>query len=209
MNDTIKKGLLLNAVTGPKVTSPAVSPDTLREIRDPYYGFLQIYQLKTKNGEWHGHLKNIGMQYPIPYSVLLPPWLTMKLGLNNNDRVTLHPSKLNEAHTVYYRQLSEQEEQAMQYPLPTLYLGRPLGPEFRFLFNGMSIELVQWEPEGSFIGPNSNMIQGDPTEPSFSLEEEAMDVQTGFGEDQTPLADYELVPNEDTKQTNIKENDND
>tara|TARA_R110001599_G_scaffold150929_4_gene335437 strand:+ start:63257 stop:63853 length:597 start_codon:yes stop_codon:yes gene_type:complete len=177
MNETIRKGLRLNAVTGPKVTNPAVSPDTLRELDHEYYGFLQIYTLKSNKGVWHGQLSNIGMQYTIPFAILMPPSLTEHLQLNNNDTIVLNPSPLSEAYSLYYtviREVTPEDE-----TLPLLFRGAEIGEHTRYLFHGQVIDLLTWEPEGCFYGPGTTMIKTDHVPSlSFTPENQAEQVVT-------------------------------
>lgn len=162
MTDIHIKGLRLNAVTGPKVTAPAVSPDTLRELVHPYYGFLQTYTLQGLSTSWHGQLKNIGMQYSIPFSMLLPPRVTEMLQLNNDDTIILKPSLLSEARTIYYREIGGDEKLINR--LPELYPGMEIGnPIIQYNLGGIAIELVQWAPEGAFFGPHTQLIKTEGT----------------------------------------------
>lgn len=185
MNETIKKGLRLNAVTGPRVTTPAVSPDTLRELDHEYYGFLQIYTLKSKNGVWHGQLSNIGMQYTIPFAILMPPFLTERLQLNNNDTIVLKPSTLSEAYSIHYNVIGEATPE--DETLPHLYRGAEIGEYTRFLFHGQVIDLLKWEPEGCFYGQGTTMIKTDQVPSlSFTPENQAEEVVTDL-EIMTPV----------------------
>jgi hypothetical protein len=180
MNETIKKGLRLNAVTGPRVTNPAVSPDTLRELDHEYYGFLQLYTLKSKKGVWHGQLSNIGMQYTIPYAILMPPSLTEHLQLNNNDTIVLKPSLLSEAYSIHFKVIREVTPE--DDILPHLYVGAEIGEHTRYLFQGQVIDLLKWEPEGCFYGPGTAMIKTDHAPSlSFTPENQAEDVVTDLG----------------------------
>jgi|GEM_PF-4100098 len=157
MNDIIKKGLRLNAVTGPNVKVPAVSPDTLRELNHPYFGFLQTYNLQGKSANWHGQLKNIGMQYSIPFSILMPPRVTEMLQLNNDDTIILKPSLLSEARTIYYRKLTL--DQNLLTRLPELQMGMEVGTSTQYKLGGTAIELIEWAPEGCFYGPGTKFIE--------------------------------------------------
>lgn len=177
MNETIKKGLRLNNATGPKITNPAVSPDTLRELDNEYYGFLQIYTLKSNKGVWHGQLSNIGMQYTIPFAILMPPSLTEHLQLNNNDTIVLRPSPLSEAYAIHYSVIGELTPQ--DESLPHLYSGAEIGEHTRYQFLGQVIELLTWEPEGCFYGPGTTMIITDHVPSlSFTPENQAEEVVT-------------------------------
>lgn len=180
MSDILERGLRLNTVTGPKVNNPAVSPDTLRELEDVYYGFLQVYTLKSAQGTWHGQLSNIGMQYTIPFSILMPPNLTEVLGLNNEDSIILTPSLLSEAHTIHFQVIGEPTE--MDAHLPELHEGAEIGVHTRYNYQERVIELLKWEPEGCFFGPGTTMIHTDHVPHfSFSPENQAEDVVTGLG----------------------------
>lgn len=177
MNNITTRGLRLNAVTGPKVTNPAVSPDTLRELNHQYYGFLQVYTIESSSGYWHGHLSNIGMQYTVPFSILLPPSLTERLQLNNNDTIILKPSNLSEAYSIHYKVIKEVAPE--DETIPHLYSGAQIADVTRFLYKGQVIDLLKWQPEGCFLGPGTTLIQTDQIPGiSFSPENRAQDVVT-------------------------------
>lgn len=157
MTDIHEKGIRLNAVTGPKVNAPAVSPDTLRELAHPYYGFLQTYTLHGESMSWHGQLKNIGMQYSIPFTILLPPGVTELLQLHNDDTIILKPCLLSEARAIYYKKITV--DASLLNALPSLQLGMEIGENTQFKMGGIAIELLQWAPEGCFFGPGTEMIE--------------------------------------------------
>ena len=159
-----KRIVRLNSLTGPRVKAPAVSPDTLRELCDPFSGFFQIYCLESGKARWHGHLKNIGMQYTIPFTVILPPQVTEMLGLNNDDQVRLFQSDLSEARTVYYRQMPADTNP--DFELPELMLGSELiETNLDFTYQGTHICLMEWVPESSFIGPGTQILETDSNNP--------------------------------------------
>ena len=180
MKTYINKGLRLNAVTGPKVHKPALSPDTLKGFSHNYYGFTQIYEIESNTQTLHYELANIGMQYTIPNSILLPPQVTECLGLNNDDVIILRPSELSEARIVHYRLIDPTIQN-----LPVLQQGLELNKIYRFNLNGQPIELLSWEPEGCFYGPNTVLVESDEApEYTFKPENIADEVVTGL-EDQT------------------------
>lgn len=177
MNEIGKRGLRLNAVTGPQLHAPAVSPDTLKELVNPYYGFLQTYSLIGDSSTWHGQLKNIGMQYSIPFSILLPPRVTEMLQLNNDDTIILKPCLLSEARTIHYKKLAGEAD--LLDRLPELQLGMEIGDPTQYLLGGVAIELLQWAPEGCFFGPGTEMIETQ-SQPglTFTPENQACEVVT-------------------------------
>jgi len=157
MNDIHLIGLRLNSVTGSTVKTPAVSPDTLRELAHPYYGFLQTYSLSGESTSWHGQLKNIRMQYSIPFSIVLPPRITEMLQLDNDDTIILKSSHLSEARNIYYKRLNRDLELVKE--LPELHPGMEIGKSMLCTRDGIAIELIQWEPEGCFFGPERELIE--------------------------------------------------
>lgn len=186
MTDIHEKGIRLNAVTGPKVNAPAVSPDTLRELAHPYYGFLQTYTLHGESTSWHGQLKNIGMQYSIPFTILLPPGVTELLQLHNDDTIILKPSLLSEARTIYYRKLTRDEDQINR--LPEIHLGMEIGSLIDYRLGTIAIELTQWEPEGCFIGPGTQLIETHGTpQINYTPENQAVEVFTDIEDNQNPI----------------------
>lgn len=157
------KQLYLNAITGPNVTAPAVSPEVLQGFMDPQYGFFNTYCVKNQDRAWHGTLKNIGLQFPIPNTVILPPEVAEMLGLYNDDRATLTLSPLSEAHVVYFRKRVLDKDQIEQ--LPVFATGIELnGDQLDFNMTGTAITLVGWQPEGSFISPNTELVETDSTQ---------------------------------------------
>lgn len=157
---TIKKQLLLNAITGPKVTAPAVAPEVLQGFMDPGYGFFNSYCLKGHSRAWHGHLKNIGLQFSIPNTILLPPQVAEMLGLYNDDRATLTLSPLREANVVYFR--TQVFDKAHTEKLPVFATGIELnGDQLDYNMTGTAITLVAWEPEDCFVGPNTELVEVD------------------------------------------------
>lgn len=157
MNDIHEKCLNLNAVTGEHVNAPAVSPDTLRELAHPYFGFLQTYSLFGKANNWHGQLKNIGMQYSIPFSILLPPHITEMLQLNNDDTIILKPSLISEARIIYFKRIAGDKNQLNS--LPELILGMEIDNITECKYDGIPIEIVEWAPEGCFYGPGTDLVE--------------------------------------------------
>ena len=173
----LTKGLRLNAVTGHKVHAPSVSPDTLRELINPYYGFLQTYSLEGDTITWHGQLLNIGLQYPRPNSIILPPSVTEMLRLNNTDSLILKPSPLSEARTITYKVLPVNENQTSN--LSKLLFGMQVGLETQYNYNDMAIELVSWEPEGCYLGSNTKLIvYNGENRICYTPESQACDVVT-------------------------------
>jgi len=186
MTDIHTKGLRLNAVTGPRVNAPAVSPDTLRDLGHPYYGFLQTYTLQSESTSWHGQLKNIGMQYSIPFSILLPPKVTELLQIHNDDTIILKPSILSEARTIYYKKLAADEKQISM--LPELHPGMEIEGQLDYRLGSIAIQLVQWEPEGCYIGPGTQFIeaQGAP-QLDYTPENQAAEVVTDVEDTTNPI----------------------
>ena len=178
-NSNLEK-LQVNSLTGPKVKAPAVSPDTLREMCDPFSGYFQVYCLESKKAKWHGHLKNIGMQYTIPLTVILPAQVTEMLGLDNDDHVEMYQSSLSEAHTVYYRRLADSVKPDLE--LPELMMGSELLEDnLDFTYQGAHICLQYWEPEFSFIGPGTQIIESKGSNPADFMPEN--DVNSVFTDD--------------------------
>lgn len=109
------------------------------------------------------HFKNIGLQFPIPNTVILPPEVAEMLGLYNDDRATLTLSPLSEAHVVYFRKRVLDKDQIEQ--LPVFATGIELnGDQLDFNMTGTAITLVGWQPEGSFISPNTELVETDSTQ---------------------------------------------
>lgn len=192
-NSRLEK-LQVNALTGPKVKAPAVSPDTLREMCDPFSGYFQVYCLESRKAKWHGHLKNIGMQYTIPLTVILPPQVTEMLGLNNDDHVELYQSSLSEARTVYFRRMADTANPDLE--LPELMMGSELFEDnLDFTYQGAQICLEYWEPEFSFIGPGTQIIESNGSNPADFMPEN--DVNSVFTDDpetkQLPPADTDYI----------------
>jgi hypothetical protein len=155
-----KNKLMLNAITGPKVTAPAVCPEVLQGFLDPQYGFFKTYCIESESSAWHGHLKNIGLQFKIPNTILLPPQVAEMLSLYNDDRATLGLSPLSEAHAVYYRK--KVVDKSIIDELPVFRTGFELnGKQLDFNMSGTAISLLGWEPEGSFISPHTELVEID------------------------------------------------
>lgn len=162
MSITENKSLRLNAITGPTIDSPAMSPDTLRELEDPYFGFLQTYTLSGNGVEWHGRLRNIGMQYLVPLSILLPPNITEMLKLRNRDMLSLSPCLLSEARELQY--VRKEVDDTTLSRLPKLCKGMELGKELTVVLKGHAIELQAWAPEGSYYGESTQLIEASSDE---------------------------------------------
>lgn len=194
MTDIHKKGLRLNAVTGPNIPAPAVNPDTLRELVDPYYGFLQTYELQSSSSSWHGRLKNIGLQYSTPNSILLPPSVTEQLQLNNDDIITLKPSQLSEARTLHYSRFTGDQE--LINKLPALHQGMEIGEYTRCTLNGIAIELNRWEPEGCYLGPGTQLIETEGI-PRLEFTPENRVAEVYIEPDDQPINLTQENPNED------------
>jgi len=157
------KKLWLNAITGPKVTAPAVSPEVLQGFGDPQYGFFNTYCIKNQDRAWHGTLKNIGLQFPIPNTVILPPQVAEMLGLYNDDRATLMLSPLSEATVVCYRK--KVLDKSLIEQLPVFATGIELsGNQLDYNMTGTAISLVAWEPENCFFGLHTELVEVDSEE---------------------------------------------
>lgn len=173
-----KAELMLNTITGPKVTAPAISPETLRDLNHPYYNFLHVYCLESQTNRWHGRLKNIGLQLAVHDTVVLPPNVAEMLGLYNDDVVRVYPSDLSEATIVFYEPLSI-DEVAIEM-LPNLQLGTELRAEApNFNLSGAPIRLTNWEPMLSYLGPNTEIVNvADVSTQSHSANPQAEHVVT-------------------------------
>jgi len=155
--NTNHPSITLNAITGPRVTAPAVAPEILKELFHPYFNFLHIYCIEKSGKRWHGRIKNIGLQLPIHDTIVLPPDVMEMLGLYNDDIVKLSPSDYSEATHVHYEKLfSDAADLTVMPPLTA-------GTEFnssqkRFSLSGKPIHIHRWAPEKSYFGENTVMI---------------------------------------------------
>ena len=174
---TRKTELRLNTITGPKVTAPAVSPETLRELNHPYYNFLHTYCIESRSNRWHGQLKNIGFQLPINDTVVLPPVIAEMLKLYNDDVAKIYPSDLSEANILLYEKLSADE--ADPDKLPNLQHGVEITENnLEFNRSGVPIRLISWEPVRCYVGPNTEIVDVKNTDVSSSGNHYADDVIT-------------------------------
>jgi len=150
-----KQAIVLHTVTAPLLSAPAVSPETLRNFNDPRFGFFQNYHIRSRSGSWYGTLDNIGLQYPISSTLLLPAELTERLGLDNEDAVELMPSPIGELVHVYYRAI----------PDPSLNLntleeianGSKLQCNSWYLYEGNPVEIVDCLPLYGFISEQTHL----------------------------------------------------
>jgi len=172
-----KPELWLNTITGLKVTAPAISPETLRELNHPYYNFLHTYCLESRTSRWHGRLKNIGMQLPIHDTVVLPPAIIEMLELYNDDIAKIYPSDLSEATMLCYKKLNTDKVDPEK--LPKFQNGIELTAE-RVEFNksGVPIRLHSWEPAFCYLGPNTQIVDLHDAAPRQSGNLYAEDVIT-------------------------------
>ena len=174
---TRKPELRLNTITGPKVSAPAVSPETLRELNHPYYNFLHTYCIESHSNRWHGMLKNIGFQLPINDIVILPPVVAEMLKLYNDDVAKIYPSDLSEASILQYETLGANE--ADPDKLPKLQQGVELNEKIlEFNQSGVPIRLISWEPSRCYLGPNTEIVDVKNTDASSSGNHYADDVIT-------------------------------
>lgn len=174
--NTRKPQLRLNTITGPKVTAPAISPETLRELNHPCYNFLHTYCIESRSKRWHGRLKNIGLQLPVNDTVVLPPAVAEMLDLYNDDIAKIYPSDLSEARLLLYETLPADE--ADPTDLPYLQHGVELTKAGQFNRSGMAIRLLSWEPARCYVGPNTEIIDVKHADVSSSGNHYADDIIT-------------------------------
>lgn len=153
---TRKPELRLNTITGPKVSAPAISPETLRELNHPCYNFLHTYCIESRSKSWHGRLKNIGLQLPVNDTVVLPPAVAEMLELYNDDVAKIYPSDLIEARLLLYETLRADEADPVD--LPHLQHGVELTETGLFNRSGVAIRLLSWEPSRCYLGPNTEIV---------------------------------------------------
>jgi len=175
--NTRKPELRLNTITGPKVTAPAVSPETLRELNHPCYNFLHTYCIESRSNRWHGRLKNIGFQLPINDTVVLPPVVAEMLKLYNDDIAKIYPSNLSEASIILYETLNADETDPDS--LSHLQNGVELTEKsLEFNRSGVPIRILSWEPANCYVGPNTEIVDVKNTDVSSSGNHYADDVIT-------------------------------
>jgi hypothetical protein len=149
--------ITLNAITGPRVTAPAVAPEILKGLFHPYFNFLHTYCIEKSGKRWHGRIKNVGLQIPIHDTIVLPPDVMEMLGLYNDDIVKLSPSNYSEATHVHYEKLNA--DSADPAGMPPLTAGTEFNSsQTRFSLSGKPIRIHGWDPEKSYFGENTVMI---------------------------------------------------
>ena len=162
MNSFKKLAIVLNTVTAPSISGPAVSPETLRNFHDPRYGFFQNYHLRSRSGSWFGQLKNMGFQYPVPNTLLLPPSLAEQLGLDNEDAMELMPAHLGEVSVAYFTPIEDPSLDVTA--LITLKHGSELCQGGVYLYKDTPIEVVESLPVHGFIGSYTELLPWDSTQ---------------------------------------------
>jgi hypothetical protein len=154
MENIYEKSITVNAITGPKVSGPAVSPETLLEFQHPYFSFLLNYTITGKDSKWHGQLKNIGRQFNYPDSILCPIEITEYLGLSNIDTVEISLCMISEARIITYRKIRKKSLSSLKY-------GIEIKTGDSFEYEGQAIEILKTEPSTSFYSPSTLIIEDE------------------------------------------------